>query len=80
MRQAAMAAYNLAGEKYGMDMLAIALLLGKHKDVKGKTILQFSNSKTAILLHKPLFESKDAIDLSILLRLVQINDASYGHH
>ena len=39
-----------------------------------------SNSKTAILLHKPLFESKDAVDLSILLRLVQINDASYGHH
>ena len=49
--------------------------------IPSKKIFNFHlESKTAILLHKPLFESKDAVDLSILLRLVQINDASYGHH
>ena len=39
LREASAAAFNLANEKYGMDAWTIALLLGKHKEVKGNSLL-----------------------------------------
>ena len=78
MRQAAMAAYNLAGEKYGMDMLAIALLLGKHKDVKGNSVMDrltsivgqvYGNDMEAVMeaVHEIRSKNKGNYDKSIAL-------------